>query len=155
MQDRALQLVLDPRAAEHKLFPRHLLALPGEVAMADGVRADRNQRIAGKRFQFVPGHAEVAADRRLVDAMARHNAAISHCRSCSCRVRIQSCRRSKAACLAEALEASRRTGSPPIIASTEDAFAITCSSASHHSRPVPSAKSLVTKTVKGAAYSRP
>ena len=47
-----------------------LLALLGEVAMADGVGADRNQRIVGKRFQFVPGHAEVAADRRLVDTMA-------------------------------------------------------------------------------------
>ena len=38
---------------------------------------------------------------------------------------------------------SRRTALPPIVASTEDAFAITFSSATHHSRPVPSAKSLV------------
>ena len=83
-----------------------------------------------------------------------HNAVTSRCRSCSCRVRIQSCRRSKAVCLAEALEVSRRTVLPPIMASTEGAFAITLSSATHHSRPVPSAKSLVTKTVKGAAYSR-
>jgi len=33
---------------------------------------------------------------------------------------------------------------PPIGASIEDAFAITLSSATHHNRPVPSAKSLVT-----------
>ena len=39
--------------------------------MGDGMRADRHQRIVGERLQFVPGHAELAADRGLVDAMAR------------------------------------------------------------------------------------
>ena len=39
--------------------------------MRDRMRADRDQRIVGERFQFVPGHAELAADRGLVDAVAR------------------------------------------------------------------------------------
>ena len=39
--------------------------------MRDGMRADRDQRVVGERFQFVPGHAEFAADGGFVDAMAR------------------------------------------------------------------------------------
>ena len=58
--------------------------------------------------------------------------------------RSQSCMRSNAACLAAGVEASRRVVTPPIRTSIEDALAIARSSATHHSRPVPSAKSLVT-----------
>src|SRR5262249_5388482 len=65
----APQLVLDPRPADRYLLARDLLALMGEVAVADAMRADCNQRIIGKGSQLVPGHAEVAANGRLVDAM--------------------------------------------------------------------------------------
>ena len=51
--------------------------------------------------------------------------------------------RSKAACFAAGVEASRRVVTPPIGTSIADALAITRSSATHHNRPVPSAKSLV------------
>ena len=73
------------------------------------------------------------------------SAEISRCMSCSVgRVRSQSCMRSKATCFAAGVEASRRVAVPPIGTSIEDAFAIAFSSATHHNRPVPSAKSLVT-----------
>ena len=73
------------------------------------------------------------------------SAEISRCRSCSPgRLRSQSCSRSKAACFAAGVEVSRRVAMPPIGTSIEEALAITVSSAIHHSRPVPSAKSLVT-----------
>ena len=74
-----------------------------------------------------------------------HSAEISRWRSCSPgSARSQSCIRSKAACLAAGVEVSRLVGTPPIGTSIEQALAITRSSATHHSRPVPSAKSLAT-----------
>ena len=39
--------------------------------MRDGMRADRDQRVGRERFQFIPGHAELAANGGFVDAMAR------------------------------------------------------------------------------------
>ena len=61
---------LDIGAARREFAQRALLALLGEVGMGDGVRADRDQGIGGKGLQFIPGHAEFARNRRLVDAVA-------------------------------------------------------------------------------------
>ncbi len=71
VQDGALQGAFDPGAAGGDLVGRGFLGLLGEIAMRDGMRADRDQGVGGERLQFIPGHAELAADRRFVDAMAR------------------------------------------------------------------------------------
>ncbi len=42
--------------------------------MGDRVRTDRHQRIGSKRLELLEGHAELAADRALVDAVARAQA---------------------------------------------------------------------------------
>ena len=74
-----------------------------------------------------------------------HSAETSRCRSWSPgSVRSHSWIRSKAACLAAGVEVSRLVGTPPIGTSIEQALSMTRSSPIHHSRPVPSAKSLAT-----------
>src|SRR5205085_11319897 len=64
MRDRTLQPVFSPRAAERDLRARDLFGPSGEIAMGNGIRPDRHQRVGRKQFQLVPGHAEIAADSR-------------------------------------------------------------------------------------------
>ncbi len=71
MKHRTLQRLFDPGAADRHFLAGDLLALLREVAMADRMCADGDQRLVGERLQFVPGHAEIAADRGLVDAVTR------------------------------------------------------------------------------------
>jgi hypothetical protein len=66
-----LQGVFDPGTAGGDLVGRRFLGLLGEIAMRDGMRTDRDQRLVGEWLQFIPGHAELAADGCFVDAMAR------------------------------------------------------------------------------------
>ena len=39
--------------------------------MRNGVGADRDQRVIGERFEFIPGHAKIAGNRGLIDAVGR------------------------------------------------------------------------------------
>ena len=71
MDHGALQRAFNPDAAGRHLLEGDLLGLFGEIAMGNRMRADRGQGIGGERLQLVPGHAELAADRALIDAVAR------------------------------------------------------------------------------------
>ena len=145
MRDGPLQHAFNSRAAGRHIVAGGGLGLLGEMPWRDGVRADGDQRIGGERLQLVPGHAELAADRGLVDAVAcakRGDLALD----------IMLVRQGaqpvvqpvEGGLLAAGVWYRGGRLTPLMSTAIEEALAITVSSATHHSRPVPSAKSLAT-----------
>ena len=113
--------------------------------MRDRMRADRHQRIVRECLQFLPGHAELAGDRGLVHVIARAERGDLALQVVLARQRAQPVvhpvegRLLRRRC--RGVEAGRDAADRDF---DRGGLAIARSSATHHNRPVPSAKSLVT-----------